>query len=52
MNERPGRLAALRLPQIRETDDLEMPVSLPEDLTNSSTLRVETPSIQAVQITE
>lgn len=39
-------------PQIRETDDLEMPVSLPKALTNSSTLRVETPSIQAVQITE
>ena len=30
-------------PRIRETDDLEMPVSLPRALTSSSTLRVETP---------
>ena len=37
--------------QIRETVDLEIPDSLPRARTRSSTLRVETPSIQAEQIT-
>ena len=37
--------------QIRETVEREMPDSLPRALTRSSTLRVETPSIQAEQIT-
>ena len=37
--------------QIRETVDLEIPDSLPRALTRSSTLRVETPSIHAEQIT-
>ena len=37
--------------QIRETWDLEMPDSQPRALTRSSTLRVETPSTQAVAIT-
>ena len=37
--------------QIRETVDLEIPDSLPRALTRSSTLRVETPSIHAWQIT-
>ena len=37
--------------QILETVDLEIPDSLPRALTRSSTLRVETPSIQAEQIT-
>ena len=37
--------------QIRETVDLEIPDSLPRALTRSLTLRVETPSIHAWQIT-
>ena len=37
--------------QILETVDLEIPDSLPRARTRSSTLRVETPSIQAEQIT-
>ena len=37
--------------QILETVDLEIPDSLPSARTRSSTLRVETPSIQAEQIT-
>ena len=37
--------------QTLETVALEMPDSLPRALTRSSTLRVDTPSIQAVQIT-
>lgn len=39
-------------PHIGETLDLEMPVSLSKALTSSSTLRVESPSIQEEQITE
>lgn len=38
-------------PQIRDTSDLEMPDSTPNAATRSSTLRVETPSIQACMIT-
>ena len=37
--------------QIRETVERLMPDSLPRALTRSSTLRVETPSIHAEQIT-
>ena len=37
--------------QIRETVDLEIPDSLPRARTRSSTLRVDTPSIHAWQIT-
>ena len=37
--------------QIRETVERLIPDSLPRALTRSSTLRVETPSIQAEQIT-
>ena len=37
--------------QIRETVEREMPDSLPRALTRSSTLRVDTPSIHAWQIT-
>ena len=37
--------------QIRDTVDLEIPVSLPSARTSWSTLRVLTPSIQAWQIT-